>query len=80
MEHVMEWNYAWNGSLKEMHGTELEWKYFVWNSCMERKSERVAWNRAGTEILCLEQLRGTKLERKYFVWNSCIERKSRTDA
>ena len=58
---------AWNGSLEHMYGTELELKYFVCNSCMERKSERDAWNRAGTELLCLEQLHGTELVRKYFV-------------
>ena len=60
---------AWNGSLEQMHGTEMERKYFVWNSCMEQKSGTDAWNRAGTEILSLEQLHGT------VVWNSCMERK-----
>ena len=29
---------AWNGSLEQMHGTDLKRKYFVWNNCMERKS------------------------------------------
>ena len=47
---------------------------------MEWKSGIVAWNRAGTEILCLEQMHGTELEWKYFMWNSCMERKSGTDA
>ena len=64
---------ALNWSLEQKHGTELEPKYFVWNSCMERKYETDSWNRAGMEILCLEQLHGTELERKYFVWNSCME-------
>ena len=41
---------AWKGSLEQMHGTDLEWKYFVWNSCMEEKSGTDAWNRAGMEI------------------------------
>ena len=64
---------AWNRAvteilcLKQMHGTELERKYFVWNRCMERKSGTYVWNRAGTEILCLEQLHGTE------VWNRCME-------
>ena len=58
---------AWNGSLEQMHGTDLKWKYFVWNSCMERKSGADAWNRSGTEIVFLEQLHGTE------VCKSCME-------
>ena len=69
---------AWNGSLEQMHGTELERKYFVWNRCMEWKSGTDAWNSTGTEILLsrtsawngsLGQMHGTELERKYF----CLE-------
>ena len=52
---------ACNGSLEQMHGTFLELKYFAWNSCMERKSGTDAYNRSGTEILCLEQLHGTEV-------------------
>ena len=66
---------AWNGSLEQMHGTELERKYFVLNSCMERKSGTDAWNRAGTKQNfvwtaawngSLEQIHGIALELKYF--------------
>ena len=54
---------ACNGSLEQMHGTELEQKYFIWNNCMERKSGTDAWNRARTEIL----LSGTA------TWNGNLE-------
>ena len=66
MEWNMEWNTAWNGSLEQMHGTELERKYFVWNSCMEQKSGTVAeyfvWNR------CMEQS-----------WNGNLRKNRRTE-
>ena len=53
MEHGMERNKEWNGMEYGMA------------HCMERKSGTDAWNRAGTEILCLEQLHGTEVR------NSC---------
>ena len=85
----MEWNTermkwgngtaAWNRSLEQMHGTDLEPKcvpimhmeYFVWNSCMEVKSGTAACNRS------LEQMHGTELVRKTLsgtaVWNGSLE-------
>ena len=32
-----------------------------------------AWNRAGTEMGCLEQMHGTELERNWDVWNRYME-------
>ena len=61
MEGNREWNTAWKGSQEQMHGTDLERKYFVLTAASNGS---------------LEQMHGTDLERKYFVWNSCMEQKS----
>ena len=61
---------AWNGSLEQMRGTDLEpkcvpimlMKYFVWNSCMEQKYvlKRVSFGSKD----CTKEL---KLECAYFL-------------
>ena len=60
---------AWNGSLEQMHGTDLERKYFVWNSCMEQQSGTVALNRSGTKN-CLSRTAA---------WNGSLDQMHRTD-
>ena len=46
---------AWDGSLEQMHGTELERKYLAGTAAWNGSLEHVHGN-SGTEILCLEQL------------------------